>query len=330
MYGNSNSELLKNSFKPPLILFIFIDGLGIGENDPTKNPCASPGIKFFNNFLSDTYPKPLPHNGLAIGVDATMGVEGLPQSATGQTALLTGINAAAALGRHLNGFPNEALRKILAKDSILKYFSQNGYRAAFINTFRPPFFDYNPFDIVRHLSATSVANLFADLPFFNLDDLKAERSIYQEFTNQHLRDKGFNVPQFTPRKAGEILAQQSIKYDFCLFEYFQTDIAGHSRNMKFALKEINKLEQFLDALLTNISLEQTLVVLASDHGNIEDISVKGHTRNPAMTMIWGPQNKRLASKLAQITDIAPAVISIGLGKNYKVRNSSGQFYYKLV
>ena len=314
MQNNSQSKF-SSSLSLHSILLIFVDGLGIGENDPFKNPCAQAGIKFFNNFLSDNYPKQLPYDGLAIGINATMGIEGLPQSATGQTALLTGINTAAILGRHLNGFPNEKLRRILAKDSILKHFSQNGCRAAFINTFRPPFFDYNPHDIISHLSVTSVANFYADLPFFNLDDLRAERSIYQEFTNQHLRDKGFDVPSFTPQKAGEILAVQSANYDFCLYEYFQTDIAGHSRDLNVALREIIKLEQFLDAVLANLCLTQTLVLLTSDHGNIEDISVKGHTLNPTMTIIWGPNKESFAKSFSQITDITPALLSVGLSKN---------------
>jgi len=292
------------------ILFIFVDGLGIGENNPAKNPCAQKGMQFFNNFLSESFPKQIPYNGIVMGIDATMGVAGLPQSATGQTALLTGVNTSALLGRHLNGYPNEKLRQLLAKKSVLKCFNQNGHSAAFINTFRPPFFDYNPFDIIRHLSATSVANLYAGLPFFNLDDLKAERSIYQEFTNRHLRDKGFDVPIFTPQKAGQILATQSSNYDFCLYEYFQTDIAGHTRDLNIALNEINKLEKFLDTVLANLNLTNTLVLLASDHGNIEDITVKGHTRNPAMTMIWGANNKKLAENLAQITDITPALLSL--------------------
>ena len=231
------------------------------------------------------------------------------QSATGQTALLTGVNTAKLLGRHLNALPNQKLRQVLAAESILKKLTQRQYSVAFINTFSPPFFDHNPHDIIRYLSATSVSNLFAGLPFFNLDDLKAERSIYQEFTNSHLREKGFDVPLFTPEKAGEILARQSNNYDFCLYEYFQTDKAGHSREMEFATLEIKKLEHFITSVLQHVNLAHTMVILVSDHGNIEDISVKGHTRNPAMTLLWGYKSKEIAQKLHTITDVTPVLLS---------------------
>jgi len=292
------------------IVFIFIDGLGIGKRDKRYNPCTASFIKYFNSFDDKDRTAPVPFNGIATGVDANLGVKGLPQSATGQTALLTGINASKALGRHLNGFPNQKLRDILADHSVLKQLTLKGYKATFINAFRPPFFDYNPFDIIRHLSVTSVANLYAKLPFFNLDDLRARNCIYQEFTNEHLQKKGFDVPIFSPEEAGTILAHQSKKFDFCLYEYFQTDRAGHSQDMNWATEELRKLELFLDALLTLLDLSETLVIVVSDHGNIEDLSFKGHTTNPAMTILWGPQTKTYVQKLHSITDLTPLVTSI--------------------
>ena len=289
------------------VLFIFIDGLGIGKYDEVSNPCTAPGLVFFNRFLNKHKNQPLPLDGIELGLDATLNTPGLPQSATGQTALLTGINAAQVLGRHLNGFPNEKLRKIIAKNSLLSYLVKIGLKVSFINAFRPPFFDYDPFQIIRYLSVTSVTNLYAQLPFFNLEDLRARHCIYQEFTNAHLRRRGFDVPLFTPQEAGRILAHQSTKFDFCLYEYFQTDRAGHSRDLHIAVKELQKLESFLNSLLTAVNLTDTLVICTSDHGNIEDISVKGHTCNPAMTLIWGRDNEAFAAHLNSILDITPAI-----------------------
>ncbi|MDQ2998229.1 MAG: aminotransferase class I/II-fold pyridoxal phosphate-dependent enzyme, partial [Chloroflexota bacterium] len=48
-------------------------------------------------------------------IDATLGVDGLPQSGTGQTALLAGFNAAALHGRHQPHVPPVALRALLAE-----------------------------------------------------------------------------------------------------------------------------------------------------------------------------------------------------------------------
>lgn len=258
----------------------------------------------------DHFPKEMPHHGWAIPLDATLGIPGLPQSATGQTALFTGINGAHALGRHLNGFPNQKLRDIIAQHSILKKIAAQGFKAAFMNVFRPPFFDYNPYDIIRYLSVSTVTNLSAELPFFNLDDLLQERAIYQDMTNAALREKGFDVPLYSPEKAGAILATQLVHYHFCFYEYFLTDHAGHSQNIVKAQAELLKLELFLTSLLAKVDLAQSLVIVTSDHGNLEDLSVKGHTTNPVMTLLFGVAAKELAQYLKSIVQITPAILAL--------------------
>jgi len=290
------------------ILLFFVDGLGIGPHHPATNPCCHSSLRLFNQCQDQTFPRPIDPRGLAMGIDANLGVDGLPQSATGQTALLTGVNGAQVLGRHLNAFPNKALRAIIAEHNILKRFTEHGYRAAFLNTFRPPFFDYDPFAIISHLSVTTVSNLYAGLRFFDLDDLCARRSVYQDITGESLRDHGFETPLFSPQEAGEIIGHASQGYDFSLFEYFQTDVAGHSRDFDRALTLLARIEAFLASILGVVDLDTTLVLVTSDHGNIEDLSVKGHTRNPAMTLLFGCGREEVASRLHSLTDVAPALL----------------------
>ncbi len=292
------------------VLMIFVDGLGIGRYEPGANPCTAPGLRFFNNFSNRERSTPIPFGGQVLGLDATLGLPGLPQSATGQTALLTGVNAAALLGRHLNGFPNGRLREVIAQHSLLKKVRERGYKAAFLNAFRPPFFDYDPFQIIRYLSVTTVCNLYAGLPFFDLDDLRARRCVYQDFTNESLRRRGHEVPLFSPAEAGSILGEQASQYDFALYEYFQTDRAGHSQDFQTATGVLVALEGFLEAVLSSVDLAHTTVVLTSDHGNIEDLSVKGHTRNLAMTLVWGPGKDAFSCGLSSIQEIAPRVVRL--------------------
>ena len=300
---------MTNNLLPSKIVLIFIDGIGIGENDRTINPCAIDGIQLFNHFRNEDFPKDIIYNGIALGVDANLGVDGLPQSATGQTTLFTGINASKLLGRHLNGFPNQKLRDVLIEQSILKILKNAGKKCAFLNAFRPPFFDYDLAEIIRHLSVTTVMNFYAGLPFFGIDDILAKKAVYQDIINKSLIEKGFEVPQIGPEVAGEIVANQSKRHDFLLFEYFQTDRAGHSRDRKRAEQEMFKLEIFLKAILDNLE-KNTLLIVTSDHGNIEDLSVKGHTRNPSMTLLFGPGAKILSTKLKSLTDFVPAIKSI--------------------
>ncbi|MCR4438559.1 MAG: hypothetical protein QHJ34_05535 [bacterium] len=289
---------------------IFVDGLGIGRYDLGLNPCTAEGLRFFNNFADRQRMEPLPFGGMVLGLDATLGLPGLPQSATGQTALLTGVNAAQLLGRHLNGLPNGKLREVIAQHSLLTLLAERGRKAAFLNAFRPPFFDYDPFHIIRHLSVTSVCNLYAGLRFFDLDDLRARRCIYQDFTNEALRRRGHEVPVFSPEEAGTILGTQAAAHEFCLYEYFQTDRAGHAQDMAGAVQLLQSLERLVAAALEHVDLEEMLVLLTSDHGNIEDLSMKGHTRNPAMTLIWGREMQAFASGISSILDVAPKILSL--------------------
>ena len=52
---------------------------------------------------------------------------------------------------------------------------------------------------------------------------------------------------------------------------------------------------------------QTLLVLASDHGNIEDIT-QGHTLNPTFSLLFGPGAEELGGGLSRITDIPELIL----------------------
>ena len=210
----------------------------------------------------------------------------------------------------------------------MKKLARGGRRARFLNAFRPRFFDL-PRERQLLFSATTVANLAADLPFSTLDDLEAGRSIYQEFTNRELIERGFAVRSLTPVEAGEILARQSLINDFTLFEYFQTDRAGHSGEKIRCMEELVKLDEFLGSLLQNLLLDQSLnqspipgvelptdmlVILTSDHGNLEDISTRRHTRNPVPLAAWGPDAADFLAGVDRLDQVAGAILARhGLG-----------------
>lgn len=292
------------------VLLVFIDGVGIGEDNPQRNPCANNAFIIFNNVINDVPAKPLPHGGTMVPIDATLGIEGLPQSATGQTTLLTGVNAAQVLGYHKQGFPNKKLRDILKEESILKRITESGGHAAFMNAFRPRFFRYKTEEIISKLSVTTVANWAAGLPFFTLQDVIDKEALYQDFTNIDLIARGFNMPIYSPQQAGEILACAAREYDFCLYEYFKTDHAGHSQNMNRATEEIVKLEEFLNALLSHIDFDRCTLIVTSDHGNIEDLSVRTHTTNKIPAMIWSSKVRHFDDTIKSLTDIVPFILNI--------------------
>lgn len=290
-------------------LMLFIDGLGIGERDRLRNPMASIATRWFEFFLREE-PKPTDPPRVIRETNATLGVKGVPQSATGQTTLLTGINAARQLDRHINGFCTRHLEAILNGHSLFLHLLRMGKKPTFANAYTPPFFEGK----MRFRSVTTVASSKAGLPFRSLQDLQNGRALYQDFSNGILRERGYDVPSLSPQEAGRQLAELALDHDFTLYEYFQTDIAGHSQEMERCQKEIERLDAFLDALIHHLDLDSALLVLSSDHGNIEDLSIPGHTCNPVPTILWGSARERAGFDITSLTDVAPAIIRTLEGK----------------
>ncbi len=291
------------------VVLIFIDGLGLGPDDARVNPCLQEGLKLLACCENGNGVVSTDDGGFLVPTEATLGVEGLPQSATGQTTLFTGINGSKLLGRHLQGYPNETLRSILREHSILKQVKDRGLRGAFINAYRPLFFQIKEKTRWR-LSTTTVATLSAGLSFFRVDDIGNRRSIYHDFTNESLIARGFDVPRFSAEGAGRVLSDASRNFDFLLYEYFMTDRAGHSQNMEGARWVLAGLERFLSAFLEEVDLTETLVVMTSDHGNVEDLSVKTHTRNRVMTRLWGRGAEGVKDRIRSLEDVTPAILDI--------------------
>ena len=75
------------------------------------------------------------------------------------------------------------------------------------------------------------------------------------------------------------------------FEFFETDEAGHARSMDGALDALCRLDAFLRALVAGLRPGDALVV-ASDHGNVEDLSIRNHTRAPVPVLGFGRAAER--------------------------------------
>jgi 2,3-bisphosphoglycerate-independent phosphoglycerate mutase len=287
------------------ILLIFVDGVGIGKRG-AQNPLDEIGSEFFSIF-EDEEPS-LPFDGRMAVTDARLGVEGLPQSATGQTTILTGINAAALIGRHLHGYPSPRLKAALTEHSIYRQLIERGRAVTFANAYTRSYFDNLP----RFVSATTVAAMSAGVRLRMLEDLQAGRAVSHDFTNQFLIEHGIKVEPTTPEEAGANLARVAAEHDFTLYEHFITDRIGHERDRELAHRlvreHIPRLTRFVRAALESSDLTRQTVMMTSDHGNIEDHSTRVHTMNPVATLAFGPQREFITSRVRSLTDITPAIV----------------------
>jgi 2,3-bisphosphoglycerate-independent phosphoglycerate mutase len=289
----------------PSVLLFFIDGLGIGERN-RDNPLAhTEKVEPLAHFREES--SEVIFDGILTKTDPRMGIEGRPQSASGQTTILTGVNVPETLGYHKQGFPNEAMRRIIAEHSIfLQLKKLNIEPNVFANTYTPQFFQTTP----RWKSATTCAVEAAELSFRRLPDLIGGFSLFHDFTNESLRERGFDVPPFSPEEAGEILAKIVSQNCFTLYEHFITDKIGHDQDFERAQSHLPKLALMIRTVLSNINFENTTVVLTSDHGNIEDLSVRNHTLNDVPTIIWGRKSHEIAAQIRTLADITPAVVRL--------------------
>ncbi len=287
---------------------ILVDGIGLaprGSGDPVKS-CV-PWLED----LGQEAVAPLPAGGWAASTSAHLGVQGLPQSATGHTTLLTGINAARVMGRHVPGFPTPTLRRIIQAHNLLGELEERGFRAEYLNAFAP----MHPAVLKRGLkSAASLATLATGKPLRSVQDICDGKALHHEFTNRILVLRGMNLPRWTPKQAGRILARTAMESDMAFFEYFLTDLAGHARDLQEACFQMRRIRSFLEGVLEEAHLDSGHVLVCSDHGNLEDLSVRTHTRNPVPTMVWGPQAQRLALEVKSIEQIAPLVMETLAGR----------------
>lgn len=284
------------------VLLFFIDGLGIGTRGAFNPLDGLAGAEPLAHFQGEE--RAIIHEGVLVPTDACLGVEGRPQSASGQTTILTGINAPAMLGYHKQGFPNEALRAIISEHSIFLQLRRAGIGPnTFANAYTKQFFEGRP----RWVSATTVAVQAAGERFRDLEDLSAGRALYQDFTNGMLITRGEQVGPRTPEEAARVLADIVAEHRFTLYEYFITDKMGHMQDMEGARLVLKGLARLLRSLLDGLDLSRTTVILTSDHGNIEDLSTRSHTLNPVPTLVWGDGRERMAGRIRTLADITPAI-----------------------
>jgi len=282
------------------MILMFIDGIGIGKSD-LMNPFMKASIPNWHSLIS---------NYCFFEADASLGVKGLPQSATGQASIYTGKNAPKAVGRHISARPTATLAEMVNKDNIFKTLINRGYSVTFANVYTKETLEKmrdKPEGMLKP-SVTTLLNISADLPFRTVEDYIKGNGVYHDITGEVLREKGYDVPLITPEKAAGNLYHVSGNYDFTLFEFFVSDLAGHSQDMDRAVIILERLDEFLGSLVKQMDLDKEVLVIVSDHGNIEDLSVPTHTMNPVPVFFVTNKKGFPKNKITAITDILPAVL----------------------
>ena len=277
------------------ILFLFVDGLGIGSIDPEVNPLCDKRFPNLGKLLANGIP-----------LDACLGVDGLPQSATGQATLLTGINAPKLMGRHIEGFPPPALNKMIQHENLFSKLRKLGKHCTFANSYWLDNVTHIP---PRRQSVTTVMTLAALGKVRNKSELLAGNAINHDITRWTMHTRGYDGPLITPEEAADHLLGIAENHDFTLFEYFLTDRAGHSGNRDLVTKTLETLERFLPRVAKFAKQPNHLFLLCSDHGNIEDLSTVTHTKNPVPLVALGNRAEDFHS-CESLADVTPSILRL--------------------
>lgn len=292
-------------------ILIFLDGIGIGKDDAESNPFLKYEFNTFTKIFGET-----PHlgrqklnkNGIFLfPADACMGVEGLPQSGTGQTSIFCGINAQQKIGQHFGPFPHSKLVPLIEKKNIFAEMKRLKKKVTFVNAYPRIFFDYIESGKKR-LSVTSLSCLLSGVKLNKAAELRAGTALSAEIDNYRWVNKlNYKLPVIKPSLAAQRLIRIASKNHFTLFEFFLSDHLGHGRIQESFQHIYNTLDEFLLTMLTTLPANYTLII-CSDHGNFEDISIKTHTLNPALTITAGKNAEYLAGKIENLSQIKKAIL----------------------
>ena len=277
-------------------VYLFVDGIGL-RGPASDNPVNSEVCPTLWR-LVERHSRP---------VDACLGVEGLPQSATGQATMFTGVNCAQAMGRHCEGFPGPALRKIVEADNVFLQLKRRGRSVRFADAYLIDSVD----ELVarRFKSVTTVMALTVPESVSTADDLMADRALMQDLTRETIQDRYPNIPVIPPQRAAEHLFGIALEHDFTLYEFFQTDVAGHSMDYARACAVLRVYDRFLAALARLAEAAGITLVLTSDHGNAEAMGERGHTRNPVPFVAYGPREREIRDRVSSLADVTPAILA---------------------
>lgn len=304
-------------------LFLFIDGVGLGPNDPQTNPLARAalpnlltllgGCKLVRDTINQHGEAWTTDQATLLPLDPILGVDGPPQSASGQAAILTGINIPKILGYHYGPKPNTEIKAHLIEGTIFHHLTQRGFRTALLNAYPQTYFDR--INSKRGIpGAVAMAVQSTGIPLKTTEDMISGSALSADFTGEGWRDrlKIPNVPIYSLYESGRKLAEMSRSYDFAFFEYWLSDYAGHRADMEQSCRLLESFDAMLGGLIEGWRDTKGLIFITSDHGNLEDITTRKHTYNAVPGLVVGPAKLRqvFTSHLHNLADIAPSILKL--------------------
>ena len=298
------------------ILMLFLDGIGLGDDDPSINPFAIAnmptltGLTNGKRWLRGTDCQES-ERALFIPTDPRLDVPGRPQSGTGQAAILTGLNVPRMIGEHYGPKPNLPTREIIAKDNFFKQVKRAGKKAALLDAY-PAGLHH---DIARGKTLRSSyqqAAYESGQELFGMEELKARQALTPEWTGEswHSYLKLYDTPVYTAREAGHLLVDISRNYDFAFHSHWMTDHVGHRGPLQRGVELLELFDGVMAGVTEAWNDDEGLVIITSDHGNMEHIGSRNHTENDIPTLVIGNAKAAFADGFHDLTGYVPRMAKL--------------------
>ena len=182
----------------------------------------------------------------------------------------------------------------LNNGSLLKTLHQAGHSAALLNAYPPRYFDALQSGY-RLPGAIAMAAIQAGIPLKTSRDLQDGQALSADFTGQGWHDHLHipDIPLITPSRSGSSHGSALI-----ILVHFPSlnigcrisPVTGRKCNQPAACF-LPWMKSFL-VLLDTWADEDGLILITSDHGNLEDLSTRRHTTNPVPLILIGASHLR--------------------------------------
>ena len=306
------------------VLMIFLDGIGLGAANPLTNPFAVANTPTLHSLAAGK--RWLAHTGrqqseraLFLPTDPRLGVPGRPQSGTGQATIFTGQNVPGLIGKHYGPKPDKATRDLLASDNLFCQVIARGKSAALLEAYPPGW--HRAVESGRRLrSSYQQAAHEAGVAILGHEALLRGDALSVDWTGEQwpAQQGHTQLPQRSACEAGELLVTLARRHDFSLFAHWPSDVIGHRGTLAEGVALLERFDEVMAGILSVWNDNEGLVILCSDHGNMEEIGNRRHTCNDVPTVVIGQQRGLFDESFRTLADIAPRVLRALFGTNADV------------
>jgi hypothetical protein len=166
------------------------------------------------------------------------------------------------------------------------------------------------------------------LPLLSWDDVRRKQALTGTMT--HELEARFNWEALgqeplavqNPQDAAASLVGLARQHDFTFYKYQLPDLVSHTGKVELARGVFAVIETFIEAVLRAIDTTETVVIVTSDHGHLEQVAFsRGHPKSRVPTWYFGPDAEVHAGRMRRPEGIFHVVAEHGNARAKQPRST---------